>query len=93
MATEIVESNASRGDAFEQMGDSAAELGRTIAQLGALLRAVRIDLHNGGEQWGLLIGVGVQLADAWADKGYALAADLSLYKPTHGDAADSGAQS
>jgi hypothetical protein len=93
MATGIVESNAARGDALEQMGDSAAELGRTIAQLGALLRAIRSDLNNGGEQSGLLIGIGLQLANTWADKGYALAGDLNLYKATHGSAADTEAQS
>lgn len=93
MATGIVESNAARGDALEQMGDSAAELGRTIAQLGALLRAISSDLNNGGGQSGLLIGLGVQIADTWANKGYALAGDLNLYKATHGGATDTGAQS
>jgi hypothetical protein len=82
MAIGIVESNAARGDVLEQMGDSAAELSRTIAQLGALLRAINSDLNNGGEQSGLLIGIGVQIADKWAGEGYTLASDLHLYKAT-----------
>lgn len=93
MATGIVESNAARGDALEHMGDSAAELGRTIAQLGALLKAISSDLNNDGEKWGLLIGIGVQLADTWAPKGYTLASDLNVYKATHGSAAGTGAKS